>query len=262
MCAIRTPGRRRIDRADRFPSGRPARASPKSTSAVPFGLALRKRRSTSRLPVGRRPRRSRSRYSIGRATARRLRIGATAGRPDQQRGRASPAWLLTQGERKPPALAARSNRRLLDCPNSGHLVARLAAAFVRKGQWAGRVAAGCFARRAEHRRAWPRASAIRAEGKRRAEAPPRASTASRVAHRINWARDFGGDPARVRAPTASRSATGLDVVPSLGPELQRRRGAVAVCVRWANQARRVEIRDALRCYEDESPRRVSPTDWG
>ena len=121
----------------------------------------------------------------------------------------------------------------------------LAAPFVRKGQWAGRVAAGCFARRAEHRRAWPRASAIRAEGKRRAEAPPRASRASRCAHRINSARDFGGDPGRVRAPTASRSATGPDVVPSLGPELQRRRGAVPVCVRWANQARRVEIRDAL-----------------
>ncbi len=33
-------------------------------------------------------------------------------RPDQQRRRASPAWLLTQGQRKPPALAARST---VDC---------------------------------------------------------------------------------------------------------------------------------------------------
>ncbi len=32
------------------------------------------------------------------------RIGASGGRPDQQRCRASPAWLLTQGEWKPPAL--------------------------------------------------------------------------------------------------------------------------------------------------------------
>ena len=177
---------------------------------------------------------------VSRSTIERFRLSSRPAAPSSLAGVAA-----HPGGAEAASAGRAVDRRLLDCPNSGHLVARLAAAFVRKGQWAGRVAAGCFARRAEHRRAWPRASAIRAEGKRRAEAPPRASRASRCAHRINSARDFGGDPGRVRAPTASRSATGPDVVPSLGPELQRRRGAVPVCVRWANQARRVEIRDAL-----------------
>ena len=40
---------------------------------------------------------------------------ALAVRPDQQRRRASPVWLLTQGERKPPSADRAVDRRLLDC---------------------------------------------------------------------------------------------------------------------------------------------------
>ena len=42
-------------------------------------------------------------------------------RPDQQRRRAPPAWLLTQAERKPPSAGHAVGRRLLDCTNSDHV---------------------------------------------------------------------------------------------------------------------------------------------
>jgi hypothetical protein len=39
-------------------------------------------------------------------------------RPDQQRRPASPAWLLTQAERKPPSAGRAAGRRLLVCTRS------------------------------------------------------------------------------------------------------------------------------------------------
>ena len=58
-----------------------------------------------------------------------------------------------------------------ECPCGADGVGARAAVFVRKGQWAGRLAGGCFARRAEDRRAWRRASAIRPKGER-GRSPP------------------------------------------------------------------------------------------
>ena len=43
-------------------------------------------------------------------------------RPDQQRRRASPAWLLTQADRKPPSPGHAAGRRLLDCTTSSQLL--------------------------------------------------------------------------------------------------------------------------------------------
>jgi hypothetical protein len=54
------------------------------------------------------------------------------GRPDQQRRRVSPAWLVAQAERKPPSAGRAAGRRLLVSTNSGHVfVADPVAAVVR-----------------------------------------------------------------------------------------------------------------------------------
>ena len=45
-------------------------------------------------------------------------ISAAPFRPDQQRRPASPAWLLTQAERKPPSAGRAAGRRLLVCTRS------------------------------------------------------------------------------------------------------------------------------------------------
>ena len=60
-------------------------------------------------------------------------------RPDQQRRRVSPAWLVTQAERKPPSAGRAVGRRLLVSTHSGHVfVADPVAAFVRYRQRAQR----------------------------------------------------------------------------------------------------------------------------
>ena len=52
------------------------------------------------------------------------RFVAVAGRPDQQRGRVSPAWLVTQAERKPPSAGRAAGRRLLVSTNLGPCLRR------------------------------------------------------------------------------------------------------------------------------------------
>ena len=59
-----------------------------------------------------------SRFAIGLRGASCPDSGATAGRPDQQRCPASPAWPLTQRERKPPSAGRAGGRRLLVCTRS------------------------------------------------------------------------------------------------------------------------------------------------
>jgi len=57
---------------------------------------------------------------------------AVGARPDQQRRRVSPAWLVTQAERKPPSTGRAVGRRLLVSTNSGDVfVSNPVAAFVR-----------------------------------------------------------------------------------------------------------------------------------
>jgi len=54
-------------------------------------------------------------------------------RPDQQRRRVSPAWLVTQAERKPPSGRPRGRPSTAGSTNSGHVfVADPVAAFVRR----------------------------------------------------------------------------------------------------------------------------------
>ncbi len=58
---------------------------------------------------------------------------AAAPRPDQQRPRVSPAWLVTQAERKQPSGRPRGRPSTAGSTNSGHVfVADPVAAFVRK----------------------------------------------------------------------------------------------------------------------------------
>ena len=78
-------------------------------------------------------------------------------------------------------------------------------------------------------RAWRRASPIRPDGKRRAEAAPGASTASHCARDTNWARGRAGDPGRFPHLRLAEVRPVPTVVPSLVPSIR-----------------------ASRCYEDES----------
>ena len=61
--------------------------------------------------------------NMARRTERTSRCSSPA-RPDQQRRRASPVWLLTKGERKPPSADRAVDRRLLDCTRSSDLAGR------------------------------------------------------------------------------------------------------------------------------------------
>ena len=73
--------------------------------------------------------------SSGGAGTRAGRERARPTRPDQQRRRVSPVWLVTQAERKPPRAGHAAGRRLLVFTNSGQVfVADPAPAFVRKRQ--------------------------------------------------------------------------------------------------------------------------------